>query len=246
MHFESLQGGTVTIGEHNCVPPGAVVRTESRELTGKVALQRIQRDSRGAAGIVRGAPDRESRSAVTPSWQAVVVSDRPFLTWPVQGKDALYKITIEVAGSNRLAFRTTTSNHSLQIPESNALKRGRKYLLSISSSTDGRRTQFISSEFMVATSTEADELKQLESIAAGSDVSALLLVATTYEAYGAVDQALQVYERLRQLSPSDPYVCAACATIYERAGRLSDAERMWEAAKKLGWTMSEDTERPAR
>jgi Flp pilus assembly protein TadD len=57
----------------------------------------------------------------------------------------------------------------------------------------------------------------------------------TFERERANHEALITYERLAKLSPHEAAFHAACAQLYERAGRPEDAKKAWAKAKELGY-----------
>lgn len=95
--------------------------------------------------------------------------------------------------------------------------------------------EFVAGDFKVASTTEAEEVTELESLITGDNAEHRLLAAMTLEAYGAADEALRLYERLWKATPEDCALCLVCARLYQRAGRAPEAKAMRIAAERLGW-----------
>ena len=211
-------GATITIR------PGGATAADAVERLGPVdgAVARTLRglrarpgDERVAASTFRAIPGAPiPPPAVTPAYDAAVMSDRPTLSW--KADRGPYTVRLRTAGSSRDVWTAQTAGTSLPYPDGEApLRRGITYLWAVSD-PDGRTV--IEGRFSVVTRGEFRELAALRERARGSEPSGLLEAALTFEQHGVYDEAAAAYERLAAQNPDEPVFRAALAELRQRAG----------------------------
>jgi hypothetical protein len=202
-------------------------------------LQELQRSGRGATAVLRSPAVKPSEKVIIPIPDSTVLSDRPTLTWPKVDNAKNYRVELLAGGSGRLLWRREMlKENTLPFPkEEKELTRGRIYRWRVYAEDDKDDIHEVANtEFLVASKNQHDELQQLAPlIAQEAPVADLVLAALTFERERANHEALITYERLAKLSPHEAAFHAACAQLYERAGRPEDAKKAWAKAKELGY-----------
>ncbi len=165
-HRERLKGAVqVTVGEKECMPTSAVERLDaSHDLTGAhlASLSELARSARAGVGVLRGELP-PTPQAVTPMYGSTVLDTRPTLSWPaVPGADS-YTVELFRGNVQHLVWRETTREDHLPYPEQRMpLHHAAKYLWRVTAHHGGESgKRIVTSKFLVATQTEADELAQL-------------------------------------------------------------------------------------
>jgi hypothetical protein len=187
----------------------------------------------GSITSFRGSP-KGTVPAVRPMAGATVTTGRPSLAWPAVTGATAYRVRLLDAEGKEL-WTETTKTPALPYPaRRKALDHGDTYTWQVyAGKADGDRL-VLTSDFEVLSEAVVKQLTALEPLVKGGDRADLLLAAATYHAYGVYDQALALYERLAREVPGEPAFHAACAAYYERGGRLDEARKALERAKKHG------------
>jgi hypothetical protein len=235
-HREHLKpGGKASVEAKGCTPAEAVETLPAGKLAPvqTESLRDLSGSSRGAVGILRGDPPPEPQ-VVTPIFGAVVLTDRPALSWlPAEGAEG-YRVELLSGDGQRVLWRMTTKEPRLPYPDKPALGQGAKYLWRVSALLGEDKTKaVVDSKFQVATKGEIEALAPLADLPAKADDAALLLAAVTYEAHGVYDKALGLYEELARRAPEAANFQEALANYYERAGRADKAKAAREKAAEL-------------
>jgi hypothetical protein len=237
--YERLKpNAQATVGDKGCTPADAVEPVAGRKLPPAQleGLRDLARSSRGAVAVVRGRPPATPQ-AVTPLYDATVLTDRPALTWRPADKADSYQVQMWSGDGQRLIWREKTTAARLDYPPKQAgLKPGTQYRwrVTVRRGEDEDPTPLVDSKFATAGKEEAEELAAVKPLAASAEEADLLLAAVTYQAYGAYGEALALYEKLAAKEPEEPSFQLALASYYERAGRADQAEAARAKAKKLG------------
>jgi hypothetical protein len=243
-HYERLKPkARATVGDKGCTPAEAVEPIEGKKLPPAQleSLRDLARSSRGAVAVLRGRPPATPQ-AVTPLYDATVLTTRPTLTWQPGEKVESYQVQVWSGDGQRRIWRATTTAERLEYPPKEpALKPGTKYLWRVTArgAKDEDLGQLVDSKFSTAGKEEVEELAALKPLAASADEADLLLAALTYQAYGVYGEALALYEKLAAKQPDEPSFQLALASYYGRAGRTKEAAAAREMAKKLGAKLPE-------
>ncbi len=229
-----------TVADKGCTPPAAVERQEKDRVpaTQLASLRDLARSGRAGVGVLRCqlGEKHETPPVVTPMYGTTILGNRPAFSWrPVEKADG-YQVELWSGTGQRLVWRATTAEPRLAYPEKEpALRPGAKYLWRVyarrGESVDPHPA--VDGKFLTLTRDEARELVDLPR-AASADVAELLLAATTFEAHGAYEEALGLYEKLAEKLPNDANIQTALAGFYDRAGRGEHARAAREKARKLG------------
>jgi tetratricopeptide (TPR) repeat protein len=235
-HRERLKPGVrASISKKGCTPADAVEVLPPSKLAPVQAesLRDLSGSSRGAVGILRGEPPPTPQVA-TPIFGAVVLTDRPALSWlPVEGADG-YRVELRSGDGQRVLWRVTVKEPRLPYPDKPALRQGAKYLWRVSALLGEDKTKaLVDSKFQVGTKGEINALAPLADLPTKADAAALLLAAVTYEAHGVYDKAIGLYEELARRVPDAPNFQEALANYYERAGRADKAKAAQKKAAEL-------------
>jgi hypothetical protein len=240
-HFEQLlPGRSATLGKGGCAPPDAV-KVQKRKLSAVnlkrlTNLARLAQKGRGAVGIIRDRePDAPAR--VVPIHQSVVLSRRPALAWPAVPGAVGYDVRLYVgsAADRRLVWKASPKEPRLSYPAKSDLAFGDRCYWEVTARLPGDGEKVVvRSEFLVLASTSHERLAEVRRLAAGEGPDDWLLAAAAYEAYGALDEALALYEKLARARPEQANYRRALAYYYARAGLTEKAEAARAAARKLG------------
>ena len=235
-HFEIIKSSRVTIGKLGCEPPDSVQRVKAAEPQNSSALDALRKETgRSAAGFLRGrGVSSKSPPRVTPSKGTVVLTDRPSFAWPAHNMATGYEIVLTADGSRQEVWRRKIATTTLAYPsDAPPLKHGRRYLWRVRHTDRPDDSTTLTSEFSVATQSEAEELKRPAIWGASQQPDKILLAAMTFGIYGANDEALRMFERLTMLAPDDSAIWEHYADFCGLAGRADDARRARERAKSL-------------
>ncbi|MCI0459114.1 MAG: tetratricopeptide repeat protein [Gemmataceae bacterium] len=239
-HLERIKPGMkATVERGGCTPPGAVERLKpagagvARSLKG---LKTFARSGR-AAGVVFRSPDLPDKApAVTPMYGALILTDQPKLSWRTKEAAPAYRVQV-LAANQRVVWSRDTREPTLTYPQGEKpLRRGTKYEWVVTALLGpGKDKELIRSKFVVATAGEMKEFDALEPLRGSKNPADLLLAAAVFQARGAYEESLSLYERLTKQAPEEPLYLAALADHYDRAGRLEEAARFLERALKRGY-----------
>ncbi len=235
-HRERLRPGEVTVGPRGCEPAGRVERLKPpQERAVQVGLQELGPDGRIGAAVFRDDPGKP----VAPFSGTTVLTDRPAFTWRPAAKVIAYQFRLLKAGSNALVWKAETKESRLAYPDKERpLQRGRQYVWKVTATTREKDYEgfadVVSSEFLVATAKEADELTKVRPLAASADLGDVFLAAVAYQAKGCLAEALAAYERLAEKAPQEPGYHRALAYLYERAGQADKAQAEREKGERGG------------
>jgi tetratricopeptide (TPR) repeat protein len=246
-HRERLSGKReAVVRASGCEPAKAVesLPAVEKKLVSS-GLNNLKVSSRGAFQLFRSEAGKDP-PYVTPIPETAVVSDRPSFSWQPDGKATKYHVEVLRVGSSQVVWSVTTDKPKLTYPKGEpALRRGRAHEWRVLAEigTDPVRKLF-QSTFTVASEEIERELSELKELAESKRPSDRLLAALAYQSAGAFEEALQIFERLSAQEPKEPEFLAARAEFYERAGRRDEARKAWDAAKRLGYQITEKKATP--
>jgi hypothetical protein len=170
---------------------------------------------------------------VTPLRGTLALSRRPTLTWPAPSATTCER---------RLEWKVSTERANLSYPEKQRdLPAGVTRSWEVTARFKGDKEEVVvKSRFNVAAEVEAKQLARLRPLVEDKASEGWVLAVATYEAYGALDEALALYERLARERPEQANYQRALAADYARAGLTKQAEAARQAARKLGADIPED------
>jgi hypothetical protein len=227
-------GQEVTIAKSGCTPPSAVEGLPGSKLEAVSAGVRKLKPSKRAAVTIDRSPPEGQNPAVTPIAGARVLTDQPAFTWPPDSKAKTYRVDLAFTSGRKLWEKETTEPRLAYPAQEKPLPRDREYTWRVWAVNPDEVRPLVTAGFYVPSAREAAELEKVQALARSADPADRALAALTYEAYEVYDQALALYERLRQQAPKQPVFHTACAVLYEQAGRQEEAEKAWAEAEKLG------------
>lgn len=244
MFFQSRQRvrikaeATVEVDAQGCQPAeAAIVLPSASLLAGQDGdkLKKLAVSGKGGAITVRGGAE-VAVPVVEPIHGATTLSLRPDFHWQEIPEVDAYRVILKQGIRGRV-WQAETAKPPLRYPDVVALKPGRTYQWEVSARTkNGKSRILVRAEFGTASQTTIETLDALSQFNDSDDPAVLLSVAAVYHQHGVYDHALRLYERLAALKPAEPFVRAALADCYEKAGRLAEAEAAHERAEALGWT----------
>jgi tetratricopeptide (TPR) repeat protein len=234
-------GKAATVGAKGCTPADAVEPSEGqRRLTEaqEKGLLKYARDAGEGANlrVLRGDPDPRAR-LVRPMSGSRVLTDHPTLTWPAVPGAVDYQVQM-LSGAEgkeeRVLWRLTTRATVLPYPEDEAvLKPGQKYRWRVTARLKGDAERpVIEGKFFTAREEQTAALRPLRALAQSEDPVDWLTAVAAYEAAGAFDNALPLYEKLAARSPAAANYQLALAALYDRAGDKDKADAARRRAKQ--------------
>src|SRR5579884_1725014 len=225
-------GKKAAVQQGGCQPADAVQAvTDSRLPAAAVeALPELRGKERAGVATFRDS----SGPAVSPLSESIVPSTRPTLTWVPDAKAAGYEVRLfSGEGMDRkLEWKAEAKEARLAYPEGKpALARGKTYHWEVTAvdaggrpvAVDGTPKDPVRSKFAVATEEEERQVAALRPLAAGGDADGWLLAATLYDAYGALNEALPLFEKVAERRPDQGNVQAVLARYYGLAGQPEKA-----------------------
>lgn len=194
---------------------------------------------KGATLVARGIKSKVHPPEVAPLMGTTVAAARPTFRWPALAGAGTYEIAVYLG--SRTIWSATTKQTQLEFPaDQPPLKSGGTYQWEVNAVLgDQSHKLVVDGEFNVATQDQATQLAELEPLADSSDPAIVALAAMRYEQLGAVDEALELYERLTQQTPNVGPFQAALARLYAKVGRKEKAAKAAARAKELGVPESE-------
>jgi hypothetical protein len=221
-----------TVGEKGCTPADAVEVVPAVKLpeANLISLRDHTRSERGGVGYLRG--DRPpTPQVVSPLYGAVILTDRPTLSWPSVAKAEAYQVELLSGDGKRSLWKAKAEKMQLSYPEKEKpLEPGKKYLWRVTSPTGD---VLVDSKFSVPEKEEGEELAALKPLEASKEPADLLLAAVAYESHNVFDRALALYERLAEARKDEAGYHLALANYYERAGRKDKAEAARKRAEEI-------------
>jgi hypothetical protein len=241
---ERVQPGrkaTVQVG--GCQPGDAVQLVTDSKLPAAAmeALPELRGRERAGVATFRDG----SGPAVSPLRESIVPTTRPTLGWPTVPKAGAYEVRLfSGEGMDRkLEWKATAKEPRLPYPEGKpVLARGKTYHWEVTAvdadgkllTTDGKPNDPLRSKFTVATQEEERAAEDLRALAAGDDPSGWLLAATLYDAYGLLNEALPLFEKVAEKRIRQGNVQAILAGYYGLAGQPEKSAAARKKAEDLG------------
>ncbi len=215
---ESIKPGSeATVGPRGCTPPGAVAARKEQHravVTTMKHLRPAPDDSRHAGVLARAGVDRPQ--ALTPTFDALVGSDRPALAWPAAEGARTYRVKL-LTGDGRELWRAESPETRAPFPaDKPPLRRGYAFGWEV---TDEKFRPVASGKFMVASESELAELEGLKALADSPDRADRVAAALAFARMHAYAEASAAFERLAAEQPDDPLARRALADLRDQAGR---------------------------
>ncbi|MBM4088478.1 MAG: hypothetical protein FJ276_03480 [Planctomycetes bacterium] len=237
--------GTFTISPNGSEPRTGVERVSlperHRATVGKI--------SKGNRGIVHGGvvvvrsvapsnlddePLQEEEEPIemvfvgfTPVYDATLLEPKPKFSWPAAKEAKQYTLNLFVAG-NRI-WSANTEGTELEYGGQTPLKPGSKYTWEVIASRDGKQTQFLESEFRMASEAQRATMAELKKMVEDPDPKYLILAAMWYKQNRLLREAIEVNERLAQKSPDSAVYQELLELYYE----INDEKRIRATEEKL-------------
>lgn len=199
---------------------------------------------RGAGLVLRSAVSRTasdvSPPAVAPIREELVMTDRPGFRW--QAGRPPFKVQLYSATGNRPLWTAESEKPELVFPKKEpALRRKRTYRWEIWSLAKPDTPEMVAeSTFTVASEDTARDLQEVQRLVSSDSSFELLLAISSFQTYRAESEALAACEKLLKQLPNDPDVLRLAADLYDRAGRIQEAEAAYKSALKLGLDVGKD------
>lgn len=222
-------------------PDAALLKTLREAYRGKAGIK-------GAVTVLRGGAaagaEAARASGTMPLFGALVLTDHPTLSWAATTGAKDYRVTLlsGVEGPDKVIWTATTTETHLPYPEGEkVLSPGLRYRWRVAARMgEDKEITVAEGKFFIATVREAERLAGAQRLAASDDPTSWLLAADAYDAAAVYGLALPLYEKLAARAPEAPNYQLALAAYYTRAGRVAEANRALERAKKLGAAIDEE------
>jgi hypothetical protein len=235
-HRERLKpGARATVGATGCTPAEAVEPLPGKKPSA-ANLESLRGLARSERAAVRVAYMRMLKSPLEGSR---VVTLTPRFSWMQAARGASYQVELRTGDGKTTLWKATTQQWILLYPEQQKpLEYGRSYRWLVTTRLPaGGTKQVASGRFQVVTKAEAEQLALVRPLAKSDDLRHLLVAAATYDAYGAYDEAMSLFDRLAHSCPDEAHFQRVLAAYHERAGDKVAAQRARERAKQLGATV---------
>jgi hypothetical protein len=230
----------ITICEKGCDRSDAAVRRDAKLKDRNLSALRELAES-GRVGVInfRGNQGQPLPTHISPINGATLLTDRPELSWPAVDKAKSYRVHLLSGAEGKdehSIWQAETNQPKLPYPEKEKpLERGLKYRWQVFAISENKRETIAHlGSFLIATARMTEQIGKIGPLAASADPADNLLAALTYEAWGAWGDALPLYEKLADKSPTDGNLMATLGAYYERAGMEKESKAAWEKAEKNG------------
>lgn len=238
-HQEQLKPGQqFRLDAQGFEPSSEVVRVKKQKVEGMNLsyLRSLAESSKTGLSVLRGDEDKAPQ-LVQPIQGSNVLTPTPNLSWPaLEGaKEYRVKMFKKLKGSRKPLWEATTDQPQLSYPsDESPLSRLSKYEWSVSATMkDGKTNEVAQSHFNVLTAVETRALSKVKPLTKSDDPGDQLLAAKIYEAYGAYNEALNLFERVVKKMPKQVYVLKSLSKYYRRAGQKKLSQKMQQRAKKI-------------
>jgi hypothetical protein len=236
-HLERIAGpGEVTVGKAGCQPASQVAMIEAPQRHKQLVnttIRALQATGASGAMIVRSAPASPTVHRTVSLEDVTLLAARPKLHWPPLAWATGYQVVVRLDGAKVWASALTAQAEA-DCPAEVALKAGAMYAWDVfARPADGPWEHAYHGTFTPATDEQKATARELQELAAGSEVPYLTLAATWHEENGLPAEAIALYERLTVLEPHEASYCFALARLFHRVHRDAEAEKALAKARQL-------------
>lgn len=241
-HIEVLlKAKFVTLGDKGCAPPDAVERREQKIADQNLnTLRDFAADGRLGALVAmqrRGGPPPR----LVPISGAVVLNNRPILSWPAIADASGYRLTMMKEDGRALWTASTKSTTFVYMEKYPPLDYQADFRWRVESLLkDGSARQEFESFLSVPSKEKMGRLTPLQSVDPGASANDLLMAAWILDAERVYDAALSLYEKVAARTPDDAATQSRLAYLYTLAGRADKADKALDRALQLRKANSKD------
>jgi hypothetical protein len=240
-HERVLPGKTAKVGAAGCEPSTAV-QSQPGSAAAVRSIQGVEALAGGGAGVVVRSRDLPRQCPrVTPMYGSVVATQKPDFSWAPPGaglKATSYRVDLLSASRGEIWSATSPRTKQAYPASQKALKKGQTYYWKVTAIlADKSRVAVAESKFKTASDDADEDLAEVDKLVRGDGPDGLLLAASIYQSLEMYDDALRLFEQLCRRYPRQPYLRAALADYYERAGRAEDARKELKAAVEHGYPL---------